>query len=88
MHDAAQRKAAEASLAAVAKKLGAPVKTQIAEAGAFYRAEDYHQDYYKKNPVRYRYYRFNCGRDAAPRGALGEGRGGPLSGPPAAGDRA
>jgi peptide-methionine (S)-S-oxide reductase len=63
VHDAAQRKAAEASLAAVAKKLGAPVKTQIAEAGAFYRAEDYHQDYYKKNPVRYRYYRFNCGRD-------------------------
>ena len=29
----------------------------------FYKAEDYHQDYYKKNPVRYKFYRFNCGRD-------------------------
>jgi peptide-methionine (S)-S-oxide reductase len=63
VHDAAQRKAAEASRDAIAKKLGLPVKTEIAEAGAFYAAEDYHQDYAKKNPVRYRYYRFNCGRD-------------------------
>ena len=64
VHDAAQRKAAEASLAEVQQKLGVPVKTQIAEAGPFYRAEDYHQDYYKNNPIRYRYYRYGCGRDA------------------------
>jgi peptide-methionine (S)-S-oxide reductase len=62
--DEAQRKAALASREAVQKKLGVPVKTQVVDAGPFYAAEDYHQDYYKKNPVRYRYYRWGCGRDA------------------------
>jgi peptide-methionine (S)-S-oxide reductase len=37
---------------------------EITMAGPFYVAEDYHQDYYKKNPVRYNYYRGGCGRDA------------------------
>ena len=41
-----------------------PVVTQIVMAGPFYKAEDYNQDYYKKNPVRYKYYRTSCGRDA------------------------
>lgn len=47
---------------------------EFVAAGSFYLAEEYHQDYYKKNPVRYQYYRYNCGRDArveALRGAPG-----------------
>ena len=42
----------------------AKVHTEIAPAGEFTVAEDYHQDYYRKNPIRYRYYRASCGRDA------------------------
>jgi len=64
VHDAAQRAAAERSLAEVQKRLGVPVKTQIERAGPFYRAEGYHQDYAAKNPLRYRFYRARCGRDA------------------------
>ena len=64
-HDEAQRLAAEASrdtLAASGRYRDAIV-TPIREAGDFYPAEDYHQDYYKKNPVRYNLYRFGSGRD-------------------------
>ncbi|MEL6737254.1 MAG: peptide-methionine (S)-S-oxide reductase, partial [Pseudomonadota bacterium] len=43
--------------------LGKPVVTEIAMAQKVTPAEDYHQDYYKKNPVRYKYYRYRCGRD-------------------------
>lgn len=64
-HDEAQRVAAAASLAEVAARFEAPVATVIeAEGGTFHPAEAYHQDYYLKNPVRYRYYRFSCGRDS------------------------
>ena len=65
-HDAAQAAAVQASLAALekSKPFKEPIVTQVIPAGAFYAAEDYHQDYYKKNPVRYNYYRTSCGRDA------------------------
>jgi peptide-methionine (S)-S-oxide reductase len=64
VHDAAQRQAAEASKGRVQQRFKDPVVVAIAPAAAFYRAEGYHQDYYKKNPVQYRYYRWSCGRDA------------------------
>jgi peptide-methionine (S)-S-oxide reductase len=64
-HDAAQLEAAHRSLAELqkTKPFAEPIVTRIEPAGPFYRAEDYHQDYYLKNPVRYRYYRASCGRD-------------------------
>lgn len=40
-----------------------PIVTEIIKAPTFYRAEEYHQDYYKKNPIRYKFYRYNAGRD-------------------------
>ena len=65
-HGEQQLAAARASLAALekTKPFKEPVVTQIVAAGPFYAAEAYHQDYYKKNPVRYTYYRSGCGRDA------------------------
>jgi peptide-methionine (S)-S-oxide reductase len=61
-----QRQKALASKAELEKsgKLKRPIVTEIVQAGPFYAAEDYHQDYYKKNPFQYNLYRFNCGRDA------------------------
>ena len=58
-----QKKLAEQSMTAIEKKLGKAVVTMIRPAATFYAAEDYHQDYYKKNPLRYKYYRYSCGRD-------------------------
>ncbi len=66
VHDEAQKKAAEESKAALeaSKKFPGKIRTDIVQAGAFWPAEDYHQDYYLKNPIRYKYYRGRCGRDA------------------------
>jgi peptide-methionine (S)-S-oxide reductase len=65
-HDDAQKRAAEESrrkLAASGDLGSAEIVTEIAKAGDFYAAEDYHQDYSVRNPVRYKYYRWSCGRD-------------------------
>ncbi|MBC7782040.1 MAG: peptide-methionine (S)-S-oxide reductase MsrA [Proteobacteria bacterium] len=63
--DAAQQKAAEASRDALLSSKKFPrIHTEIAPAGTFWVAEEYHQDYYKKNPIRYQFYRSGCGRDA------------------------
>jgi peptide-methionine (S)-S-oxide reductase len=64
-HDDAQKEAAEASKRAIeaSGRFQQPIVTEIVPAGRFYRAEEYHQDYYKKNPIRYKFYRTSCGRD-------------------------
>lgn len=61
-----QKQAADASKTALdaSKRFAKPIAVTIAAAGAFTPAEGYHQDYYKKNPVKYKFYRYNCGRDA------------------------
>jgi peptide-methionine (S)-S-oxide reductase len=60
-----ERKAAETSRDALLKSgKFKTIHTELAAATAFWMAEDYHQDYYKKNPIRYSYYRKSCGRDA------------------------
>ena len=64
-HDEVQRAAAEASRQTLTRsgRYDKPIVTRIRKATRFYKAEDYHQDYYKKNPIRYKYYKYGSGRD-------------------------
>ncbi len=64
VRNAAERRAAEAAAARAGRALRAPLATRVLPARNFYPAEDYHQDYARKNPLRYRLYRSGCGRDA------------------------
>ncbi len=68
----AEKTAAEASLKTIQARFEQPVATQIALAETFYDAEGYHQDYYLKNPIRYKYYRYSCGRDERLKEVWGE----------------
>jgi peptide-methionine (S)-S-oxide reductase len=63
VHNDEERKLAEASKKKVEAELTKPIYTEIVQAGPFYKAEDYHQDFYLKNPTKYKFYRWNCGRD-------------------------
>jgi peptide-methionine (S)-S-oxide reductase len=63
-HDETQKRLAEESkkLLEKTKPFNGPIVTEIAPASAFYSAEEYHQNFYQKNPIRYKLYKYNCGR--------------------------
>lgn len=73
-HDEQQKKTAEMAKAELmkSKPFKGEIVTEVTAASTFYPAEDYHQDYYRKNPVKYKFYRFNCGRDSRLKELWGE----------------
>ncbi len=73
-HDAGQEDLARQSKAQLERsgRFEDPIVTEIVQATAFYRAESYHQDYYTKNPLRYKLYKWGCGRDARLKQLWGE----------------
>jgi peptide methionine sulfoxide reductase msrA/msrB len=75
-HTDEQRRRAETSKREVAARFSQEIVTPIEPLDAFYRAEDYHQNYYKRSPIRYRFYRSACGRDARLEAVWGDEAGG------------
>ncbi|PIQ33505.1 MAG: peptide-methionine (S)-S-oxide reductase [Zetaproteobacteria bacterium CG_4_9_14_3_um_filter_49_83] len=73
-----QKQSAETALKRLqeSKPFSGDIQTEVVKAGMFYPAEDYHQDYYQKNPLRYHFYRHNCGRDQRLQQLWGEEAGG------------
>ena len=73
----AQKNTARQSKTALEKsgQIKAPILVAISVAGSFYPAEEYHQEYYKKNPIRYRFYRYQCGRDKRLKALWGDAAG-------------
>jgi peptide-methionine (S)-S-oxide reductase len=72
--DNTQKQLAETSKTEIqtAKKFTQPIATEVTQAGTFYPAEDYHQNYYKTNAVKYKFYRYSCGRDQRLNAVWGE----------------
>ena len=75
-HTERQRRRAEASKDTVAQQFAQPIQVEVVPFEAFYRAEDYHQNYYRKNPTDYKQYRTGCRRDARLQTRWGDKAGG------------